>query len=370
LLACQVLAGLLIGSRTLPRSVLRASFSWTHSEFFSYSGRSFNCGEKSMRKTLLGASALISVALLASSAAQAATYIPIAPPDGAVTVLPFSINDDNIVAGGYTDSGGVLHGFYGPPDGSKYKTFDVSGAQAEARFIFNDKSITGLALASGFVFGEEFYRSPDGKIKLTKNPDGNVQDGVAQGGNDAGVYVGDYLDTDGVTRLGFEGKNGKFLSKFKLPLKNLASTNPRQINNNGVVAGGYIGSDSVQHGFVLDGNKLTSFDHPDAVGVTTAEGINDKGQVSGLYQDTSGNRHGFLYEVSTGKFKAIDPGNGSTAQEAWGINNKGLIVGDTDSGAFPFIYCPLKKAKCPKGGAAAVYHVTHVPPLKRPVSTP
>src|SRR3954449_12844362 len=60
LLARQVLAGLLIGSRTLPRSVLRASFSWTHSESFSYSGRSFNCGEKSMRKTLLGASALIS----------------------------------------------------------------------------------------------------------------------------------------------------------------------------------------------------------------------------------------------------------------------------------------------------------------------
>src|SRR5689334_8894261 len=116
-----------------------------------------------MKKSLLAASALVSVALLVSSAEAAATYVPIALPKGAVTVLPFSINDNNIIAGGYTDSGGLLHGFYGPPDGSDYTTFNMKdGSQPEARFIFNDGSITGLALASGFTFGEEFYRSPTG----------------------------------------------------------------------------------------------------------------------------------------------------------------------------------------------------------------
>ena len=81
-----------------------------------------------MRKFLLGASALVGIALLANTAAEArATYVPIAFPKGAVTVLPFGINDNNIVAGGYTDSGGILHGFYGPPDGSNYTTFDMSG---------------------------------------------------------------------------------------------------------------------------------------------------------------------------------------------------------------------------------------------------
>jgi len=324
-----------------------------------------------MKKSLLAASALVGVTLLANAAQAAATYIPIALPKGAVTVLPFGINDNNIVAGGYTDSAGILHGFYGPPDGSNYTTFDMSdGSQPEARGIRNDGSITGLALASGFTFGEEFYRSPGGSIKLLKNPAGNVQDGVAQGGNDADVYVGDYLDTDGVTRLGFKGKAGKFKSNFKLPLKNLTSTNPRQINNNGVVAGGYIGSDGIQHGFVYDGTTLTSFDAPGAVGVTTAEGINDAGQVSGLYTDSAGNRHAFEYIVSTGKFKAIDPGDGSFAQEAWGINNKGLIVLDTNSGAIPYIYCPLKPRKCPKGAAAAVVHPVHAQALKGPAITP
>jgi hypothetical protein len=326
-----------------------------------------------MRKSLLGASALVTIALLAGSSAQAAaSYITIAPPAGAVSLAPFGINDDNIIAGSYTDSAGVQHGFYGPPDGSHYKTFDIKGVTGtQPRAIRNDLSITGLALASGFVFGEEFYRAPDtGKIKILKTPDGRIQDGVAQGGNDAGLYVGDYLDTDEVTRLGFEGKAGKFKSNFKLPLKNLTSTNPRQINNNGVVAGGYIGSDGIQHGFVLDGKNLTSFDAPGSVGVTTAEGINDAGQVSGLYTDSGGNRHGFVYTVSTGKFKAVDPGDGSTFQEAWGINNKGLVVGDTSNG-LAFIYCPLKPAKCPKGAAdVKVNPLRAMHAMKRPLSQP
>jgi probable HAF family extracellular repeat protein len=326
-----------------------------------------------MRKSLLGASALVSIALLANTAADAAaTYVPIALPAGAVTVLPFGINDDNIIAGGYTDSGGILHAFYGPPDGSNYTIFEMNdGSQPEARGIRNDGSITGLALASGFTFGEEFYRNPTtGKIKILKTPDGTIQDGVAQGGNDAGVYVGDYLDTDGITRLGFEGKAGKFKSNFTLPLKHLTSTNPRQINNNGVVAGGYIGSDGIQHGFVLDGKKLTSFDVPGAVGVTTAEGINDAGQVVGLYTDSAANRHAFEYTVSTGKFISIDPGDGAISQEAWGINQKGLIVGDTGNGTY-FIYCPLKAAKCPKGAAdIKVNPVRTAHAMKRPLSQP
>ena len=327
-----------------------------------------------MRNVLIGAGALVGVALLACSAAEAkggATYVPIAFPSGAVTVLPFGINDNNIIAGGYTDSSGILHGFYGHPDGSDYATFDLTdGSQAEARAIRNDGSITGLALQSGFAFGEEFYRSPTGKIKLLKTPGGDLMDGVVQGGNDKGIYVGDYLDTDGVTRLGYEGKKGKYKKDFVLDVQGITSNNPRQINNTGMVAGGYIDSTGIQHGFVLKGKNLISFDAPGAVGVTTAEGINDAGQVAGLYTDASANRHAFLYDVSTGNYTAIDPGNGSTAQEAWGINNQGLIVFDTDSGAAPYIYCPLKKKQCPKGASAAMVRPVNAQLPKRPVNIP
>jgi probable HAF family extracellular repeat protein len=324
-----------------------------------------------MRNFLVGASALVGVALLANSAAEAATYVPIAFPSGAVTVLPFGINDSNIIAGGYTDSSGILHGFYGPPDGSNYTTFDFDdGTTPEARFIFNDGSITGLSLG-GFVFGEEFHRSPTGKVRILKDPAGNVMDGVAQGGNDKGVYVGDYLDTDGATRLGFKGKGRNYKKQFILKgIEGVTSTNPRQINNNGNMAGGYIDSNGIQHGFVRYTGLVRSFDAPDSVGVTTAEGINDAGQVSGLYTDASANRHAFMYDAATGNFTAIDPGNGSTAQEAWGINNQGMIVGDTDSGAFPFIYCPLPEAQCPKGASAAVVHPVNTHALPKGAAIP
>jgi len=322
-----------------------------------------------MRNLLIGASALVGAALLASTAAQAkgATYVQIAPPSGAVTVLPFGINDSNIVAGGYTDADGVLHGFYGPPDGSNYTTFDMTdGSTPEARGIRNDGSITGLALGNGFTFGEEFYRSPTGKIKLLKDPSGNVMDGVAQGGNDRGIYVGDHLDTDFVTRLGFEGKSGRYKSDFVLNVQGVTSTNPRQINNKKDVAGGYIGSDGIQHGFVLRNGKLITFDAPNSVNVTTAEGINDAGEVSGLYTDADGNRHGFVYDVRKGTYTILDPGDGSTAQEAWGINNAGMVVFDTDSGAIPYIYCP-RGVQCPAGAKAAVHPVKGV---KRTPATP
>src|SRR5436190_2171984 len=282
-----------------------------------------------MRKTLLETSALAGVAMLASSAADAAaTYITVAPPAGAISISVFGINDNNIVVGSYTDSAGTQHGYYGPPDGSKYKTFDISGVTGtQPRAIFNDKSITGLALADGFTFGEEFYRSPTGDITIMKKRK-LVFDGVAQGGNDSGVYVGDYIDSTGV-RVGYEAIAGTFQSAVKLRNLTVTSTNPRQINNLGVIAGSYIDSVGIQHGFVLTGRKAKSFDYPDAVGVTASEGINDAGLVSGLWTDSAGNRHGFLYNSTNGNFKQIGPDNGSTFQEAWGLNQKGLVAGDT-----------------------------------------
>jgi hypothetical protein len=77
-----------------------------------------------------------------------------------------------------------------------------------------------------------------------------------------------------------------------------------------------------------------------------------------------------VYDYPAGTFTAIDPGNGSGAQEAWGINNSGLVVGDTDSGTFPFIYCPLKKKKCPKGAAAAMVHPIHAQVPKHAFNIP
>lgn len=69
---------------------------------------------------------------------------------------------------------------------------------------------------------------------------------------------------------------------------------------------------------------FTTLDVPDAL-ETTAEGINDNGQIVGAYTDAIlGDSHGFVY--GDGLFTTIDfPGGFGTV--AFGINNRGHIVG-------------------------------------------
>ena len=64
------------------------------------------------------------------------------------------------------------------------------------------------------------------------------------------------------------------------------------INDAGQVVGLYIDNAGIAHGFVDTGGIYTTLDVPGA-SLTEAYGINDAGQVVGLYQDASG-PHGFL----------------------------------------------------------------------------
>jgi hypothetical protein len=57
-----------------------------------------------------------------------------------------------------------------------------------------------------------------------------------------------------------------------------------------------------------------------------AAGINDAGQIVGLYIDGSGVYHG--YELSAGKYTALNvPFTGATGTATYGINNSGEIIG-------------------------------------------
>jgi hypothetical protein len=310
-----------------------------------------------MRKLLLSASALVGAALLANSAEAAkATYIPVVPPAGAVSTTVFSINDSNIIAGSYNDSAGVEHGFFGPLDGSNYTVIDLGGdvTGTEPRGIGNDGSITGLGKASGFTFGEEFFRGPAGNIVLI-GTNTKIFDGVAQGFQAKGLnFVGDFIDAQG-RRSGYKGRNGNWHTRIRLPV-DTTSTNPRQKNDHGVVTGSYTDSAGVQHGFLLKNGSMTTFDYPGSVGVTVGEGINNKGQVSGLWTDSSGNRHGFVLDTNTTEYTLIDGGDGSFFQQVWGINSAGLIAVNTTADGtnyVSYIYCPHKAENCPSGGPGA-----------------
>lgn len=150
--------------------------------------------------------------------------------------------------------------------------------------------------------------------------------------------------------------------------KTALETDTYAVNNAGVIAGDYVDSSSMQHGMILAGKKLTTVDHkscsantlafyginsagtvvgwcvssktgidtglmyskgkfttilfPKGIG-TEATGINDKGEIVGLYFDSAGAQHGFSKIGS--KYTSIDV-KGETTAAAWGVNNAGQIT--------------------------------------------
>jgi uncharacterized membrane protein len=101
------------------------------------------------------------------------------------------------------------------------------------------------------------------------------------------------------------------------------------INNAGDITGRYTDTSGIVHGFLFSGGTFTSVTFPDALW-TRAIGINRIGDIVGDYSLTSNsgskNVHGFLLDA--GNFISFDfPGAANTVAE--GINDNGDIVGFT-----------------------------------------
>ena len=80
-------------------------------------------------------------------------------------------------------------------------------------------------------------------------------------------------------------------------------TNATGINASGSMVGFYEAS-GVVHGFLLSGGTYTTID-PLGATSTTAQSINNMGQIVGSYRDSAGpNPHGFL--LSEGDYTIID----------------------------------------------------------------
>lgn len=304
-------------------------------------------------------------AVFVASSAQCATYIPIPPVPGSASQIAFGINDDNVIAGSYVDSNGTEHGFVGPIDGSSYQPFDYGQGftGTEPRAISKDGDIDGFAPGNGYQIGEEFYRNAHGFTKAIKR-DGNPLDGVAQGINTLNVGMGDYYDAGNV-RVGYYAARGKYKKDFKLGVHKWLQNSPRALNNDGTVVGFFVDKRGAEHGFIQDGKKAQIIDYPNINATLTVledgQRVNGDFTVTGQWNDANGNPHAFVLDLDKGNFKTIDPQDGSTFQQAWGMNGTGLVVFSTNNGT-SYVYCPFKKAKCPAGGVEHADAVIHVAP--------
>ncbi len=187
--------------------------------------------------------------------------------------------------------------------------------------------------------------------------------------------------------------------------KTAVETDSFAVNNAGVIAGDYVDANNIQHAMILDGKKLTTVNHKDCSNTggfssgaiafyginnagaaagwctstktglytgfvynagkfaavnfpgssgTQAIGINDKGDVVGLYLDSGSVQHGFLKKGK--KYTSIDV-TGDTSTEAWGINNAGqmAVFAINSSGSYEgFVYNgkTFKKISDPNAGTS------------------
>jgi hypothetical protein len=153
--------------------------------------------------------------------------------------------------------------------------------------------------------------------------------------NDFSALAGTYVDTKGVGHGFVLNKkligSGYNTVKFDVPhsSQNLSVI---AISNFGAVLGGYSDSNFVSHGFVRDyWGKITIVDPPGSTG-TYPGGINDFGFVSGSYTDANGTPHGFLRhpDGSITSFDAPGSSSGGVCLCApVSINIKGQIAGTT-----------------------------------------
>jgi probable HAF family extracellular repeat protein len=145
--------------------------------------------------------------------------------------------------------------------------------------------------------------------------------------NNAGMIAGDYVDAKGI-------QHAMILAGKKLTAvdhKNCTNTGGFSagaiafygINKTGAAAGWCTSTKTgLFTGFVYDAGKFTAINFPKSNG-TQAIGINDNGDVVGMYLDSTSTQHAFLKKGT--KYTSFDVKN-DTISTAWGINNKGQIA--------------------------------------------
>jgi uncharacterized membrane protein len=242
---------------------------------------------------------------------------------GATITAANNIDGAGRIVGEYEDPSGH-HAFI--LDDGVYSSFDVPGA-------FGASSANGLNAADqvvgwydGFVTTKAYIRN--GATYTDLNPFAGAPDVKAYAINEAGHVAGYYeRPTDGLYRgYVYDGTNYTTLN-----YPGAVGSQAIGINKDDDVVGYYFSGQP--HGFLYEDGAYTTVDHPNGGFGTVAQGINDAGEIAGIYFDSNNRDHGFI-KTSTG-FVTVDyPGAALTGLTA--INNAGQVVGYYGDGVNPF----------------------------------
>ena len=201
-----------------------------------------------------------------------------------------AINDSKQIAGWYTDSSNVSHGYIRQPDGTLtfFDEPDAAGLGTRAQAMNNSGEVTGY-----------YYDSQNGIHGFVRDAAGNyasfdAPQGIGTTGgdkiNDAGSIIGIYGDF--AVNGSFERDAQGNIQSVSVP--GAGATVAFGINNLDVVVG-VAETDSSQVAFrrTATGNYL-ALNIPPAHITSWGQDVNDSGVVAGFYQDPSGKNFGFV----------------------------------------------------------------------------
>jgi hypothetical protein len=261
----------------------------------------------------------------------------------------FGINPQGTVVGSYLDDGNVFHGYQcvsGCASASTFTTFNAPGAgtaanQGTITFAINVFGVvTGYFIDSNNVAHGFVTTAPFKHFTILNVPDAGQ--GSGQGtfaGNikpEGGEIAGSYVDSSGVSHGFVTAPPYRTYTSFD-PKGSVNTLIPivTALNQEGEVTGTYLDANGAFHGFVRAASGTITEYNIKGAGTGAGQGtsgssISDLGTTTANYIDSNGVNHGFLRlrsgHVTT--FDVTDAGTGSgqgTIPE--GINLGGEITG-------------------------------------------
>lgn len=247
---------------------------------------------------------------------------------GAISVLVRGINASGTVIGTYSD-GPRLHGFERTADGA---ITAIDGNYSTVLEGINDSgAITGSFYEPSYLY-TAFLRLPDGSVRILPKPQWQT-DAEAGGLNAFGVVTGTTAAPAKPYRAFVFTPKGK-LQLFSAPKAGQFGTVGVKIDDAGNIAGYYVDTSNVAHGFLRDTDgTFHSFNvtrqrncRPLVAALVTVDG---DGQVIGTLVNPKFHAHAFIHHASGGTetFDLSKAGE-DTGTFALAANSSGVIVGE------------------------------------------
>ena len=252
--------------------------------------------------------------------------------------FPTSIDRAGNIAGMYSDSNTALHGFVRAAATGTITEFDVPGAPTNIKhrgtspLSMNEAdTITGFYVDASTV-RHGFVRSASGTFTEFDVPGagtGLTQGTIPMSIDGQGDITGFYVDASQTSHGFVRAVDGTISAPIDVPGAGTGAggkvafrgTVPVRFDAAQDIAGTYADTNGVYHGFVVNvfngPPNFTTFDIPGAgtTGLfpgTLAFSSSEGGQISGIYTDTSGIRHGFVRTIDGTITAPIDAPGAST----------------------------------------------------------